>query len=86
MNQKVDYLNGFATSSKNYIEESYVSTKVCLNPLKPHEGALSFDPTDECVVFDDDFCMVMSHQTIEENIKVPFAFGYIKKKDWIQDE
>lgn len=60
-----------------------LSTKVCLDPQPSHEGALSFDPGVNDLVIDSDFCIVMSHQIIEENIKVPFAFGYIRREDWV---
>ena len=82
----MDYFNGFHVSKERAVQEAYTSVEVSLSPIEAHVGALSFDPTDKCVVIDDDFCIVMSHQKIEENIKVPFAFGYIKKSDWICDE
>lgn len=61
LNQKVDYLNGFCISQDRYVQDAFISSEVALSPLEPHEGALSFDPTDNCVVFDDDFCIVMTH-------------------------
>ena len=78
------WIKGFCVEKNNkYISEGRLSTSVSLEPEPAHEGALSFDTTDKCVVIDDDFCIVMSHQIVEENIKVPFAFGYIKKEDFL---
>lgn len=32
---------------------------------------------------DSKFIMILTHQQIEENIKVPFAYGFITPEDWV---
>lgn len=83
-NEDLSWMKGFCVEKeKAYIHDGACTTDVIMDKQKPHEGALSFDPTDKDVVVSDDFYIVMSHTVIQENIDVPFAFGCVKKQSWI---
>lgn len=51
-------------------------------PQKPHEGSLAFDPTPNCCIIDDSFIFIITHQSMEENVKIPLAIGFVRKEDF----
>lgn len=46
------------------------------------QGSLQFDVGTDFVI-DDDFVMILTHPQLEEQAKVPFMCGLVKKKDFI---
>jgi hypothetical protein len=76
-NIEMPWMKGYCFGKMNlsqetlYVQEAISTINCQFVPQKPHEGSLSFDPTPNSLVIEDSFILIMTHQSMEENIKTP---------------
>ena len=82
--QQSNYLRGLSIGEGKYFGESEISQEFSISGALPTKFALSFEPSSESLVFNDDFVVVVTHPDLEQELNIPFMCGIITQDDWLK--
>lgn len=81
--QHLDQIAAFQLPDKKGVEHAALSVQFAINAIEPSDAGLQFEPDKKTsYLIERDFIFGLTHDTLEQDLKVFLTLGYISQKDW----